>query len=53
MSKNAIMWPAIILLLLCAGLNAVNYTVLGVIAGVIGLILIVYALATGKVKTFD
>lgn len=52
-SNTLLVWPALLLIILvCPGLVLFGYNDWGYIAGFIGLILLIYALATGQLKLF-
>lgn len=52
-SNAAFVWPAILLMLIvCPALSMAGYTVLGMLTFLIGLCLIIYAMATGRLKLF-
>lgn len=52
-SNAAFVWPAIILMLIvCPVVSMTGHTVWGLIALLIGICLIIYAMATGRLKLF-
>lgn len=52
-SNAMLVWPALLLIVvICPGLLLFGYSDWGYIAGFIGLVLLIYAMATGRLKLF-